>query len=106
MTHKLEFLNPKWHYGANVTVRRGSKWIEKAFTGQQVDIVKTGSREVLAVGITDTIRLTPFKGVTIQDLWEEHDRECGTPFGLTHAMLRAYPEFTLDDTVAVIRFII
>lgn len=29
MNHKLEFLNPIWHYGENVTVRRGDKWFEK-----------------------------------------------------------------------------
>jgi len=106
MEHTLEFLNPTFHRGDNVTIRNGRKWIEKAFSGQIVKVVRTGETEALAQGVVKDIRLIPFKGVTLQDLWEEHDPECRTPDGLTKAMLMAYPDFNLESEVTIIRFTI
>lgn len=105
MKHTLEFLNPKWHYGENVTVRLGHKWVEKAHEGDIVEIVRTGSSEVIATGVITAIRsVLRFSQVNILDLWAEHDPECRTPDGLVKAMLRAYPDFTLDSPVTIIQF--
>jgi len=105
MEHTLQFLNPQWHYGRNVTIRDGSKWYEKACPGDKVLICQTGAEDnILAKGTIEEVRYAPYMEVSLGDLLEEHDRECGTPFGLTHAMLRAYPDFTLADWVTIIRF--
>lgn len=107
MKHTLQFLNPIWHRGANVTIRRGSKWFDKAQKGDEVEIVRTGEEPtVIARGIIDVVSYHNFQDVAIQDLWEELDPECRTPDGLVRAMLMAYPDFTLDDKVSVVRFII
>ena len=103
-SHRLDFLNPQWHRGMNVTIRKGSKWYLKAEVDDLVNLYQTGKVECVATGCIQSLRYIPFAEVSLRDLWEEHDRECGTAFGLTHAMLRAYPDFTLDDMVTVIRF--
>ncbi len=106
MEHTLEFLNPEWHCGDNVTIRLGDKWLKKSFVGQVVNVKRTGLEEILATGIIDEVRLCPFKDVSLHDLWAEHDPDCRTPNGLVNAMLRAYPDFTLDSWVTVIHFVI
>ena len=104
MEHTLEFLNPEWHHGENVTVRLGDKWIKKAFTGQKVVIVKTGEIKPVAEGIITEIRSCFFGSISIGELLKEHDPECRTPRGLAYAMLLAYPEFSLNSLVTVITF--
>ncbi len=104
--HSLEFLNPQWHRGMNVTVRKGIKWFEKARRGDKVCIIRTGNSLPENFGIIDEIDYRKFMSVNIRDLAEEHDRECGTPQGLLWAMIRAYPDFNLEDSVTVIRFLI
>lgn len=106
MKHKLEFLNPQFHRGYNVTVRLGGKWIDKANSGDTVEIRRTGDDNPIAIGKITDLRFCYFGEVSLQDLLEEHDRECGTPFGLVYAMLRAYPDFKLDSMVTVVRFYI
>lgn len=104
MIHRLDFLNPQWHRGMNVTVRRGGKWQAKAHIDDILELYQTDGDQPVAYGMIREVRYCPYKEVTLRDLLEEHDRECGTPFGLTHAMLKAYPEFNLEDMVTVIRF--
>lgn len=107
MTHTLEFLNPQWHYGENVTVRLGYKWVEKAHEGDIVEIVRTGESQVITTGIITEIRsVLRFTQVNIQDLWYEHDPECRVPDGLVKAMLYAYPDFTLNSPVTIVQFCI
>ena len=104
--HALDFLNPQYHSGMNITVRKGDKWFKKAREGDKVWITKTGRSCPETYGIIKEIDFRKFEEVTIRDLMEEHDRECNSPAGLILAMLRAYPDFTLDDGVTVIRFYI
>ena len=105
MRHKLQFINPQWHYGSNTTVRLGLKWHDKAAVGDIVEIVRTGYESmVLSEGEITCIRAVPFMELPIFTLIEEHDRECSSYQGLIHAMLRAYPEFTLDSYVTLLIF--
>jgi len=105
MNHILEFLNPEWHYGENVTVRLGYKWVEKAYEGDLVEIVRTGQSQAITTGVITEIRsVLRFSQVAIQDLWFEHDPACRVPDGLVKAMLQAYPDFTLESPVTIIRF--
>ena len=106
MNHRLDFLNPTWHYGRNVTIRLGDKWALKAERNDTVSLHQTGYDLPLAVGNIAYIGYKPFKTVTIEDLFGEHDPECRNPDGLVRAMLRAYPNFNLDSWVTVIWFII
>jgi hypothetical protein len=105
--HTLEFLNPQYHFGDNVTVRKGYKWVEKAHEGDVVWIVRTGETNPVAKGIIKEMNShQTIKDCHLEDLWLEHDPECRTPNGLVVAMLRAYPDFTLNDPVTVIKFTI
>lgn len=104
MEHRLDFLNPKWHYGYNVTVRLGDKWLCKTNPGDKVSIYRTGAVAPLASGVIIQAEIMRFGDVRIKDLWIEHDPECRTPDGLIKAMLRAYPEFDLDSHVTVLIF--
>lgn len=106
MIHRLDFLNPTFHYGRNVTIRRGHEWYEKAQKGDEVAIMRTGIDKILAQGKIESLICRRFRDVTIENLLNEHDPECRTPAGLVYAMLRAYPDFTLDDIVTVIEFVI
>ena len=104
LVHVLEFLNPLYHLGDNVTIRMGDKWYRKASVFDLVNITQTGTSKPLATGVIREMWHIPFKEVTISHLWDEHDPECRNPDGLVKAMLRAYPRFTLEDSVTVIRF--
>lgn len=108
MEYRLDFLNPVWHYGANITMRLGKKWKDKNLEDyvDKVVLYRTGGKKPVAEGMVERSVYKPFNEVTIQDLWEEHDPECRTPDGLVKAMLRAYDDFTLASMVTVIRFII
>jgi len=101
---RLNFLNPTWHRGMNTTVRRGDKWFLRAGTDDSVSIHQTGEDEAIAMGTVVSTRYCDFGEVTLRDLWEHHDRECGTPQGLLHAMVQSYPGFKSDESVTVIRF--
>jgi len=105
--HILQFLNPQWHYGPNITIRLGDKWHQNALARDTVVVVRTGEEDkFLARGVIESIMYIPFLEVSLSDLLEEHDPECRTPHGLVYAMLCAYPDFKLSDMVTVIRFII
>jgi len=102
--HTLEFLNPRWHYGENVTVRLGAQWADKVSVGDYVQIAQTGDVTPIATGKVIDTRLCDFPSITIAELKKEHDPSCRTPDGLVYAMLQAYPDFHLNSTVTVLTF--
>jgi hypothetical protein len=104
MKHKLELYTPKLRYGVNVTVRRGIDWYERAKVGDEIEIYRTDDEAPIAKGLIKAIDVKPFRKVTIQELFDEHDDECHMPHGLACSLLRTYPGFTLDDIVTVIQF--
>jgi hypothetical protein len=104
MKHKLEFLNPTFHKGLNVTVRLGNKWYKNAHVQDEIQICRADSNMPLAEGVIVGLKYVNFKEITIRDLLNEHDPECRTPGGLAFAMMGAYDEFSLDDDVTVIEF--
>lgn len=84
----LEFENPTFKKGLNLTVRRGRKWYK-----QKADNVK----------IIGTICL-PFTQITTGMLKWEHDKKCRTTLGLYIQLKRLYPDFKSSDEVTLVYF--
>lgn len=82
----LEFTNPTFRDGFNVTVRRGTKWL-----GIRQALISLGSHYT-CVSHLET-RAVAFKELTDLDLVFEHDPECRTVAGLAKVMKEVYPEF-------------
>ena len=60
MQHELLFLNPIFHSGLNMSVRKGDKWI-KVSPGDQLLIKQTGSDDIHLHGVVIGKALIPFK---------------------------------------------
>lgn len=103
--HTLEFLNPVFRSGLNLTVRRGDKW-KKANPGDPLHIVKTGETDG-RLGFVEDVIVTRFSSLNrYADLLQyEHDPECQNVEGLIKAMKRAYGDaFSTDDQVILLLF--
>lgn len=94
--HKLEFSNPVFHAGTNLTVRRGTKW-----HGREWAALRVGEASL-------TVRLSTMthKLVWLDDHWlrDEHDPACRTVSGLVAEMERVYPGFDPYEDVTLVRF--
>ena len=105
MKHTIQFLNPTWHYGTNVTVRLGDKWNKNAEIGDSIKLVKTCEEGRALVEGTVTKKIyCRFMDLPVEVLALEHDRECAFLGGLVIAMLRSYPEFNHESMVTAIYF--
>ena len=107
MRHRIEFLNPVFNSGTNVTIRKGPKWSLEAKVGDEVLLVETGvipyiGEEVIGV-ITD-IKLKSFSDITIGELEKEHDPSCRQIYGLIKAMRAAYGDISMDNYVTILQF--
>jgi hypothetical protein len=100
----LEFINPVYHQGLNVTVRRGIKWYDKAKIGDKVWINQTGNNCPEIDGIIVGLKYEQFLYLRKDELAFEHDPDCKDISGLRKAMIRAYPDFTDDEDVTVLSF--
>lgn len=96
----LEFSNPVFHDGVNVTVRRGTKWL-----GVHNAYVDLGGKFCTGPVVLHT-RAVPFNELTDSDVQNEHDPSCRTVAGLATEMKRVYPEFSESDTVTLATFIL
>lgn len=105
--HQLLFINPVLHEGINVTVRRGPKWFKRAQIGDGLNIFKTGNTNVhqrKGYGIVVGLSYLMCNMIPAEWLMLEHDPTCRDQHGLNKAMIRAYPDFQLDELVTVILF--
>lgn len=96
----LEFSNPVFKDGVNLTTRRGRKW-----HGVDMAFIQLGGTHTFGPAILAT-RVLPFNEVTDADLKNEHDPSCRTVEGLAIEMKRVYPEFELTDEVTLVEFIL
>ena len=96
----LEFSNPVFKDGINLTTRRGRKW-----HGVDMAYIQLGGEYRFGPAILAT-RVLPFNEVTDADLKNEHDPSCRTVEGLAVEMKRVYPEFDLTDEVTLVEFIL
>jgi len=110
MNKQLMFLNPvqaksPHPSGIILTVRRGTKWAGQVQCDEIVDIVKTGTTEVLSSATIHSCMTTKFDRLKFQEsttLQLEHDPECRNYAGLLAAMVRAYPDFAESETVTLV----
>lgn len=103
-TFILQFINPEYHEGLNLTVRKGNKWYNQAPVGSKVVMVKTGCDEAEIEGIITGTRKLPFLAINEHELYLEHDSTCRDIDGLMTAMKRAYPSFLESDEVTMLFF--
>lgn len=96
----IEFSNPVFKNGVNLTVRRGTKWhgVDRAFI-QLSDFIRHGT-----VALATEVKV--FNELTDVDLIDEHDPSCRTVEGLAAEMKRVYPEFEVTDEVTLVKFIL
>lgn len=103
--HDIEFKNPIFHSGLNVTVRSGKKWL-KAMPGDELQIFKTGEKDwihtahVVAAVETTAVGLNynPFP------LQFEHSPGARTFPGLAEEMAAAYGECWTNEPVVILYF--
>lgn len=98
---ELEFTNPVFHEGVNITVRRGTKWSDNSV----IPFIKFGQNSRKALE-TSYRRVIKFNELTDADLVFEHDPKCRTVDGLAEVLKEVYPTFTREDTVTIIYFIL
>lgn len=106
--HSLNFNNPVFHEGLNVSVRRGLKWYYR--------LELTTPRHPVRL---TTGRYTPIRGkeighlearvfrccdIPLELLSMEHDPACRTRRGLQRGMEEAYPGFDRREIVTVVIF--
>lgn len=102
MSLRVDFLNPVHHLGRNSTVRKGPRWIEP---GTQLDLCKTGAKEVAAVGTVVAVHVMFFEYITDSMLENEHDPSCRDIAGLQVALARAYGyEFGPNEVATIVEY--
>lgn len=96
----LEFSNPVFKNGVNLTVRRGTKWhmVDMAY-------VQLGGEHRHGPVILTT-EIKKFNELIDVELRDEHDPSCRTVEGLAVEMKRVYPEFEVTDEVTLVKFIL
>lgn len=96
----LEFKNPIFHDGVNITVRHGDKW-----NGVRQARIQLGGGHV-SNRVDLHTRLIKFSDLTDSELHFEHDPSCRTVAGLAEELKRVYPEFTEESMVTVVTFLL
>ncbi len=99
----LQFLNPVFHAGTNVTVRKGVKWADVR-PKDIINLSKTGKKpfgtaEIVSVFI-GAIEMIPH---TLLKL--EHDPECRDYLGLKSVMINTYGDIKRGEIVTVLEFL-
>ncbi len=94
----LEFRNPIFNAGHNITVRRGSRWDGVAMACLRLADGSASSPVVLRTEIKN------FSTLVATDLQFEHDPSCRTPEGLLAELQRIYPGFRADEDVTLCHF--
>ncbi len=103
--HTLKFQNPVFRDGLNVTVRDGTKWMDRVKAGDEIGIADVVSSEPWYRGRVRAIRTCCLGEVTLGELWIQHDPDCILPAGLRASLEALYGrKFSLLDPVTVIAF--
>lgn len=99
---KLEFTNPVFHEGTNVTVRVGAKWCRHDIVGEYVEVWEAGGEKLFEAHI-EQILVCPVWMVPSTWLAKEHDPACRTGGGLIAELSRHYG-MTSDTIVTCLAF--
>lgn len=103
--HRLNFLNPVFRVGDNLTCRLGDSWFKRAKTGDVLELFRTGDHTPRCFGVVSSATFCKFSELQDDDLVDEHDPTCHTVAGLVEAMRRAYGDkFSPDAGVTMLHF--
>lgn len=88
----IEFDNPIFHEGVNVTVRSGDKWAKRLRLGDYFVPVRSGCVEDAPLHVDCVIGIVycPFDELPEGLLMHEHDPACQTKEGLAAELDRIY----------------
>lgn len=103
--HEIFFVGPEFNDGLNLTVRDGSAWYKKLWTGDTLLLKETGRDEVIQKARVVGKWVALFSEIPEELLEHEHCPDCRTREGLLeHGMKPAYPDFTEQNEVSLIFF--
>jgi hypothetical protein len=107
MRYAVEFENPIFHRGVNITVRLGMKWMEALNIGDTISLIKPGERvtAVSRVGEVTGLACIPFNFMPAEWLRFEHNPNCQTLSGLLDTLHNIYGSFGAFAPVTIIFFI-
>jgi len=94
----MDFRNPVFKEGLNLTIRFGEKW--KA--------LKIGEKFNLTSGesaICEELIVCRFKDISFDDLGFEHDPKCRTKVGLLDCLYGIYPEMSITKENSVVTLV-
>lgn len=107
MADRIEFANPQFRPGVNVTVRDGVKWdmkvdrLPKTFEIGQTDGPTVGRAWIIGKMVV------PAQSIPLEVLLLNHDPSCREPDGLVRGMRAAYgPTWNPSSQVTVLFFVV
>jgi len=99
----LQFKNPVFKEGVNVTVRHGDKWLHAVSVGDTV-VIKETDGEALGEAMVVGQLYLPARLIPQEVLDLEHDPKCKTHKGLFAVMKEVYPDFHEHSPCTVLLF--
>jgi len=102
--HKIDFVNPVFHSGLNITVRHGDRWVHLARLGDRLQI--DGHDGMIEAPLTGML-YTDLRNIPEGILPLEHDEDARSPAGLKRILDEIYgPTDTGERMVTVLFFTI
>lgn len=95
---EMDFRNPVWKEGLNLTVRYGEKW----------KTLKIGEKFNLTDGysaICEELIICRFKDISFDDLEFEHDPKCRTKIGLLNCLYGIYPQMSVTKENSIVTLV-
>jgi len=99
----MDFLNYTQRPFTNVTVRRGYKWANLK-VGEMIMLSDNGNP--IEGATIRQILVKKFSDIKTEDIKREHDSYCTTRNHLFRAMRVAYPDFSMDEVVTIVTYVI
>lgn len=94
----MDFINPVFKKGLNLTVRSGEKW----------KVLKLGEKFILSNGesaVCEELIVCRFKDISFDDLDFVHDPECRTKIGLLNYLYGIYPQMSVTKENSVVTLV-
>jgi hypothetical protein len=101
---EMDFVNGIQNPWTNVTVRRGYKWADLRI-GEMIELLDKKIPMGLK-GIISQVTVKRFKDIKVHELRREHDRLCRSRTGLLRTMKSIYPDFSVDDVVTIVTYVV
>jgi hypothetical protein len=105
MMKTIEFKNPEFRRGLQVTVRRGRKWLD-LIVGEVVKLVDTAGKIKPRTAEVVGVMCCRFHDIPQGTLDLEHDPQCVDRYVLLDEMRRCYEGFEPWEVVTVVFFMV